>query len=520
MDTTNKSDTGGGNKLFLIILLMLTVFILVLLLLLALGIFPLGGKAKSSTGCGDDNPCTTDTLSASGACSHASVSGPMLSCSGPAGLCAVHTCSAGSCIADVIEDCCGNGDCELPEESIVSCPIDCGGSVTINDGDGYIEINGGDECDPSSGNIDGAECDCRENDCTDGEDNDNDGQTDCDDPDCNCVQTEDCPPCEDCGKYPNCEGECRTTDGVTGICQANTQTRTCDCGSTRQSCEDSLENKCNGDCPDSQECAYVPATSTTGALYSPARCECQPVETDCTAANAPACEGNCPNGQECESYTGATSGIPYCRCADIEVTCEDSYSMQCTGYCPENQQCLRTAWSTCQCMDLTCEDSVVPECGGECPDNYDCEYVVGGTCGCVLEESDCNDINGDTENECKPGLCDDETKDCLPTGNDCSCEVRCENLADFNACSDGWCPGDEVCVYYYDYAPNANPPGGDLVADPMVVAVDPCSCRSACADIEVVPGAYPACYEGYCAGGYCEYNQRTGECGCTDYPLL
>lgn len=479
MDPSNPRNTGDGNKIFLVILLILTIFIVVLLLLLASGLMPIGETKKSTAiSCGDDNPCTTDYADASGACKHDAVTGPKLSCSGPAGLCEVHTCSAGSCTVEVIDNCCGNGECELPETAS-TCPIDCGGGGTITvdiGGNKYKEYNdSGQACQPNSGQSDGALCTCEENDCTDGVDNDNDGLIDCRDPDCDCLESEDCPPC------------------------SNT-------------CEDSQAPACRGECPDDEECTLVAGATAAGAGY----CECQPKqERVCEDSVRQQCTGTCPPGQECESYTPVSANIPSCRCVPQQVTCADSYSMQCTGTCKSGTRCVRTLWNTCECVQIECEDADAPDCKGVCPRGESCGYLGNGTCGC--EAADCEDIDGDTENECAPGDCPNG-KECVPVDSGCSCEVRCEDETDANQCPDAWCPGDEVCVpYYYGYIMGNNPTGNNIVNPLATITTPTCICRPQCGDIEVTPNTYSLCYDGWCDSGYCSYDARTNSCGCTTY---
>jgi len=565
MDNQNPSDTGGGNKIFMVILLMLTVFILVLLLLLALGLLPVGTKSTTS-GCGDDNPCTTDSMDASGACKHEAADGPKLACSGPTGLCAVHVCSAGSCISKVIDNCCGNGKCELPETAS-ACPIDCGGGGTLtihgSDGNTYNEFNKNNTlCEPNTGNSDGAQCTCTENDCTDGVDNDNDGLIDCRDPDCNCLQTEGCPPCEgdcaplsvglrrtDAGVLSSFISFCTTNGGVMHIgtgddtavwCSFSSEGMSCTkvtaiaivprfedlckraggeysctdvngaaqiiCTCPGSVCESGIYPQCGGSCSTGKTCTPVAGATAAGV----GECECLPEQMPtCENSLQYKCTGTCPIGQSCNYSNGQ------CICVRQQVTCENSYSMQCTGTCKSGEQCLRTLWNTCKCVPIECEKADAPECKGVCPNDQGCTYLGNDQCGC--QEKDCEDINGDTVNECAPGVCSNDDEECLPTDSDCSCKTRCEDANSANECSDAWCPDDEVCAPYYsnNYITSVSSTEGDVVNPLLIVAPSACTCLQRCEDIAIADSW--SCNFGWCDTGYCGYDPRAGVCGCVPY---
>ncbi len=486
MATTNESaDTGESNKIFLIILLVLSVFIVILLLITNFIIPPCGGVTG---GCADDNPCTADSTDASGKCTHVSIDGPNLACSGPAGLCKARTCGEGSCIEELILNCCGNAICEINETSSF-CPMDCGGGglVTHTDehGDEYTDYHPEDgACEPNSGNSDGAICDCRENDCDDGVDNDNDGQIDCYDPDCDCLP-ENCPDCPDCGdceqsKYPSCGGTCPNNE----LCMPVTDTagvQSCSCEPTQQQmCERSQYPSCGGYCPNNELC--MPASDAAGTMAS---CYCQPTDqSPCEQTRYPYCGGTCPTNEVCTPVQGTTSegacqcepttqncedqqypactGVcpsqtqrctavkNQCSCEEQTIACEDSYQYQCTGECPSGKTCMRDAYGGCNCRDLQCEDSVAPACNGDCPDNYDCEYVGGttaaGACQCVQQSTDCEDADYPS---CI-GDCPDNER-CIAMQTSCECTsggwvpLDCEDSKDYPYCA-GTCPENQRCT--------------------------------------------------------------------------
>jgi hypothetical protein len=539
MDQTGKPEgSEGGNKIFLFFILAMCILIVILLLLLMTSVVPVGSVV-----------CKT---------------------------------AAGKTILT------GGGTTG-------------GGPSTTN----ITQTGGQTQCPPQSGNVDGAQCECTENDCTDGVDNDNDGQTDCDDPDCNCGENcPECPPCAECGTYPNCKGECRTTSGKVGKCLTDREKQQCYCGETQLSCEDTLEYKCNGDCPTGESCKYLQNTdqtarcdcvpdrvtceesfqyqctgtcpddqvcepyrtqTPTGAVIvmqdtQPNACRCVPKQTlDCADSIQQQCTGTCPNGLECEMYQMnlASTGVPQYSCRCAQQPCESTSAPACGGSCPTPSQkcskdsktgkcvcssidcgqikdanactpgvcpvgkkCTPTTWNTCQCTSIKCGDADTPDCKGTCPSGQTCNYVDEDTCACEPESQDCEDINGDTENECKSGECPNDEEDCLPTDRSCSCEIRCENVESMRDCPDGWCPDDEVCApYYYDHLVSDNPGDGGNIVNPMIVAApNPCSCRPKCADIDAGPNDYWLCNEGYCDSGYCTYDRGKNVCGCVTYP--
>lgn len=490
--TQPPASKGDGDKIFLVILLCLSVLIVVLLLLIGFGVLQggiSGGRITGggAAGCGDDNPCTTDSVGSNGACVHQPYDGPNQACSGPAGLCHVRLCSAGSCVSEKILNCCGNGDCEAGETKS-TCPIDCGGGeVTTNTegGDTYNEFNVTEACEPNSGVSDGAICDCTENDCTDGVDNDNDGLIDAQDPDCNCQPSSNC---ED-QKYPACTGKCPRESQK---CVAENGKCTCE---SQYTCEQTESAYCQrGTCPPNKECKY-----------SNGKCDCQPKYTcDLTQGTSTStCKmGTCPPGEYCDYRENG------CTCLPSQLTCADSYQYQCTGVCDKGTECTRTGWGTCECLQIKCENADVSQCEvGKCPENQECKYVTQEGCSC--EPIECGDLDGGSEKACQGGVCDEGQ--CLPDGNDCSCQVKCEDVTDTRDCVDGYCPDDEVCTIGYQDQFDA--------ITGAIVAQTNCKCAPKCGDIEVSPNdPYgSACYGGGCETGYCTYNYNTQECYCSIY---
>jgi hypothetical protein len=75
--------------------------------------------------CDDANPCTRDYCGADTnyACAHFALEGPQEGCSGEVE-CKSYACLEGSCRAEAIVPCCGNGVCEAGE-GIENCPAEC-----------------------------------------------------------------------------------------------------------------------------------------------------------------------------------------------------------------------------------------------------------------------------------------------------------------------------------------------------------------------------------------------------------
>jgi hypothetical protein len=466
-----EKNPEGGNKVFLMAILGLSVLIIILLLLMSMGIVPIsitGMAGGSLTACGDDNPCTTDYMDEFGNCVHDAIDGPNLACSGPAGICESKVCSEGSCVTEIIEDCCGNSICE-DGETAGNCPIDCGGGISVNEeteGDNsHVEFDTGGEvsCNASAG-MDGAFCICTEIDCEDGIDNDGDGLIDCDDPDCNCpVDCPECPPCDndtdtdddcedECGDYPDCDGErCELDDGTIGYCYAGVD-GCCHCEEMHEYDCESLPRACEmGTCPPGQRCETVFETDSSGFEMA-SGCEC--VEDNittqggsCQSAEAPACEGQCQDSSHCEYNRTSDS----CEC--VWDDCEDLTNPDaCTiGQCPPGEQCVETTWGDCTCAPIDCEDAEAPACEGDCPRDMTCEYNANDSCVCQLEEEEPTDCE-DSENPACTGVCDSDDEECEPVGQGCEC-VSPENCGDgVDNDDDGLidCMDPECCPPDYD----------------------------------------------------------------------
>lgn len=451
MDQNPSQGAEGGNKIFLFIILALCVLIVVLLLLMAFGVFNFGGAV-----------CEAGW-------------GKLATTGGEAG--------GGTTMIEKIEKCLNN---------------------TYPYGD---DSRGR----PNLGIIDGAYCDCRENDCDDGVDNDGDGQIDCWDPDCNCMDCPECESCEDCedSDYPACSGtcpdsqECIPTSGTTA---ANLGRCVC---KPKETCERGTYPTCGGECPNGERCVPV-TTGYTAANIG--KCECQPIRPDCEDADVPACTGTCLDNQVCEPYrksTAITNNLPdSCRCVPKqELECEDSFEKQCTGACPENQECQPYRKSTvvtnnlpdsCRCVpkEVSCEDSVESQCMGDCPEGQVCEpYNPYGAvaanfvaCRCVQQEQDCGDITN--IKNCYMGNCPENQQCTVTSWGTCQCmDVDCED-SEAPACT-GDCPGDKTCKY----AGNGE-----------------CECVSESVDCE--DSDYPAC-DGDCPKGqYCDLDRKYEVCKC------
>jgi len=333
---------------------------------------------------------------------------------------------------------------------------------------GGSEASASAECEPTSGVVDGALCDCEENDCLDGRDNDGDGLTDCDDPDCDCLEPEcpECPPCDECqDTYPNCDGEC--PDGTE--CELDRQRQMCVCNEA-ESCEDSEYPRCGGYCPDGQECLGMMGETAVAAIGT---CECVDTEELCEESDYPMCGGACPPRYHCEAREGqigtptALLDVPGDGCVCVpdeeEVDCADSYMMQCTGSCPDGEVCEYTSTSPnlavagtpgpgCECIPETeqvCEESEYPMCGGSCPDNMECVETMGETVTAQIGYCVCQPTEGYCEDSEYPmcgGLCQDGLE-CISSPNGvCYCgepEERCEASAPY--CG-GYCPEGQSCV--------------------------------------------------------------------------
>ncbi len=569
MDTSVATgNSGDGNKFFLVLLLLLSVVILVLLLLLAFGVLNIcGGKGAGASG--DDNPCTADSVSASGAVTHTPVDGPNLACSGSAGLCQTRLCKDGSCVTEKVMNCCGNGICELIEnnETASLCPMDCdAGWLTIRDSSvrEYTEYTPGDNsCEPNSGSSDGADCDCTETDCDDYADNDNDGLVDCEDPDCGCMECPDCPPCSECATTPTyacsrgvcpdgrkcelvgnscectgqqpcedslsaqCGGYCPTGEYCSRIVDASGKVISCDCAPTQQQCADSYEYKCTGSCPTGQRC---------NAVAGAAACICEPVQLACGGTEADMCPNlPCPQGQRCEFVMGLTSAFGSCQCVPVTDECADMNANSCSkGVCAAGKEC-KLVKNECTCVDVKCENSYAQQCTGACPSGEHCTRTTWQSC--VCQPVDCDDSNYPScTGKCPTG------ENCRPSASmgGCVClpeQQESNDCADMspNECDEGACDNGQVCEPLVTGAgcqcvtPDSKYTCTSMSATSCSRGVCPINeeCQYSQGGCECVPVQYSCnemgvnyCGQGTCPVGYeCQPSAIAGSCVCVSLML-
>jgi|GEM_PF-1991385 len=491
----NKSDAGGGEKVFLFIILGLCVLIVILLLLMSFGAIYLGGVVCKSgysrsptTGSPELDPTTKTIIER---CMN--ITGG----SGHDGALDDGVCYCDDCIPRPCDEC---EDSTYPN---------CAGSCPD-----------GRRCQPlrSDNFPNGGYCRCSE-------------QERCEEsqaPAC----TGYCPDGQICEPY--------TSDTPTGLVVAplNNQYNACRCVPSGR-CEDSLRQQCTGDCPNNQRCAI--RYSDTATALVPVGCECVPTQTQCVDSIQQQCTGSCPDGQVCRTRAAqtATAYVPAgCYCDQVESSCENSLQYQCTGTCPNGQQCTMEYSDTatalvpvgCVCSggDTRCNNNQHPTCGGTCNTGYVCKPVAGAkACTCVPEtENDCddqvdNDQDGNTDCDdsdceddeyciyncyrtnapfCNPGTCPPDYT-CELSDNGCYCapeeSTDCEDMG-ANECSRGDCPNDEDCEYIGN---------GECGCVPEEESI-------ACDDID----SPNMCYQGVCTKEYEYCNPRGDGCACaTNY---
>jgi len=248
-------------------------------------------------------------------------------------------------------------------------------------------------------------------------------------------QIQDCPLTQGvcAGSQQNCVA------GTWSICDAATYGP--DYEATETSCNDGLDNDCDGDtdtCQDS-DCPTEPTeVSCTDTINNDCDGDADCADSDCSAD--PACL-TCPDSV-CEE--GEVCSLD----CTTETWCSDSVDN-------DNDGCQDTADSDCGGSEINCVDSVDNDCDGyidcadsNCTGDPACITCPNGTCAegevcsadCITETW-CSD-NVDNDNDtCEDGV----DVDC--GGTETSCNDTNDNDCDGNTdCADPDCSGDPACV--------------------------------------------------------------------------
>lgn len=452
-----------------------------------------------SAECNDNNPCTTDTCTASFTCQYTAHTNP---CDDGNPCTTNDRCSAGACVGGPPPNCNDNNVCSTDScDPVLGCihtdnllPCDDGNACTLQDF-------------------------CLQGTCRPGRDRECDDDNSCTNDSCNpfsgCVFTNRTGSCDD-------GNPCTLSD----VCSNGT------CTGTPMNCSDSVQctiDQCvDGVClnvPDNSRCSngdWCDGTetcdATLGCLPGTPPCDdnipctidnCNPDFQTCShTANHAACSNGlfCDGVEQCHLVNGCEPGeAPDCD-DGVECTVDscDEQAQDCIHepddlVCEDNNVCTDDICTETGCeyefntdacddgfactINDTCANGACAGTAVVCPEGEQCD-PADGQCKACLNNGHCNDNNGCTDDTCNAGAC-------VYTPNSLLCDdgLFC-TLTD--VCSGGICTG-------------SGDPCPEQLCNDVTNACVQCLAASDCQDDNV-------CTDNICNNGACEFLPNTASC--------
>ena len=399
-------------------------------------------------------------------------------------VCTDDQCVEGACVYETIDGCC-NADSDCGLGGGCGCENDywvCGGTTGLCVSNSCEQYVSSEYCDFGCGDSGCNEC-SQDTNCDDGDP--------CTDDYClagKCefgVMPDYCKPCSDdsdCSGTYFCTGTmlynydyCNTSGLFVGTCHIDDSDVCLDgcddgvCQGPQPECEANYEcndfdpcstdtcvaGNCNhvpnglcSECDDDNPCTYDIYKSNTGQcvhgynMLAEGCCDTY----DCTAS----CSADDPSfDMACDEFSVYDS-----------LPCIDGTYQCCNGdeQCPVDSICIQGLCQYFECLnDSDCDDGDL-ETGDNC-DYGKCFYVVADECSVG---SDCDDSNPCTDDLCEFGSCVHQTFDCgseqvcyalneqyFACGWPCVTDQQCEDFSD-NVCTVGICNDNGICKFSFD----------------------------------------------------------------------